>query len=44
MVARVLLNSVIEYLNNATSIETVEFCLFDEETYRYFKQEFDKIK
>ncbi|MCS7164573.1 MAG: macro domain-containing protein [Thermodesulfovibrio sp.] len=44
MVARILFNTAVEYLKNQlTSIETIEFCLFDEETYRYFKEEFDKI-
>lgn len=44
MVAKILINTVVEYLKNQeTTLETVEFCLFDEDTYRYFKQEFDKI-
>ncbi len=44
MVARILINTVVEYLKNQdTTLETVEFCLFDEDTYRYFKLEFDKI-
>uniref|UniRef100_A0A7C4EP04 Macro domain-containing protein n=1 Tax=Thermodesulfovibrio aggregans TaxID=86166 RepID=A0A7C4EP04_9BACT len=44
MVAKILINTVLEYLKNQeTTLETVEFCLFDEDTYRYFKQEFDKI-
>lgn len=45
MVAKILINTVFEYLKNQdVTVETVEFCLFDEETYRYFKEEFDKIK
>lgn len=44
MVARVLVNTVVEYLKGeSTILEVVEFCLFDEDTYRYFKVEFDKI-
>lgn len=44
MVARVLVNTVIEHLKGeSTTLEVVEFCLFDEDTYRYFKEEFDKI-
>lgn len=44
MVAKILVTTVAEYLKSqSTSLETIEFCLFDEETYRYFKQEFDKI-
>lgn len=44
MVARTLIQTVKEYLNNpVTSLDLVEFCLFDEDTYRYFKEEFDKI-
>lgn len=45
MVAKVLVNAVFEYLKNQdTTVKTLEFCLFDEETYQYFKKEFDKIK
>ncbi len=45
MVARVLVNTAVEYIksNPKSSIEIIEFCLFDEDTYRYFKNEFDKI-
>ncbi len=44
MVARVLVQTVKEYLEGRdTSLALVEFCLFDEDTYRYFKAEFDKI-
>ncbi|MEN2995269.1 MAG: macro domain-containing protein [Thermodesulfovibrio sp.] len=44
MVAKILVNTAVEYLKNQlTSIEIIEFCLFDDETYRYFKEEFDKI-
>lgn len=44
MVARILVNTVVEYLNTQnTTLDYVEFCLFDEDTYLHFKKEFDKI-
>ncbi|GAQ95098.1 O-acetyl-ADP-ribose deacetylase [Thermodesulfovibrio aggregans] len=44
MVAKVLIKTAVEYLKSTeTTVEVIEFCLFDEETYRYFKEEFDKI-
>lgn len=44
MVARVLINTAVEFLKKENkTLEVVEFCLFDEDTYRYFKAEFDKI-
>lgn len=44
MVARVLINTTVEFLKKENkTLEVVEFCLFDEDTYRYFKAEFDKI-
>lgn len=44
LVAKVLLNAAIEYFSKGqSSIEIIEFCVFDEDTYRYFKEEFDKI-
>ncbi|WP_353684928.1 macro domain-containing protein [Thermodesulfovibrio sp. 3907-1M] len=44
MVAKVLINTAAEYLKNYnTTLELIEFCLFDEESFRYFKEEFDKI-
>lgn len=44
LVARVLVTTAAEYLKSQPScLETVEFCLFDEDTYRFFKEEFDKI-
>jgi O-acetyl-ADP-ribose deacetylase (regulator of RNase III) len=30
--------------NPSSSLETVEFCIFDEGTLTYFKDEFDKIQ
>lgn len=44
MVARILIGTALEYLKKEnTTLKVIEFCLFDEETYRYFKSEFDKI-
>lgn len=44
MVARILMGTALEYLKKEnTTLKVIEFCLFDEETYRYFKREFDKI-
>lgn len=44
MVAKILVNTTKEYLKTEnTNLEVIEFCLFDEDTYRYFKKEFDKI-
>lgn len=44
MVAKVLVDTVVEYLNTQnTGLDCVEFCLFDEDTYLHFKKEFDKI-
>lgn len=44
LVARILIRTTKEYLGREnTNLEVVEFCLFDDETYRYFKEEFDKI-
>lgn len=44
MVARILIGTAVEYLKKEnTTLEVIEFCLFDEETYRYFKSEFDTI-
>jgi O-acetyl-ADP-ribose deacetylase (regulator of RNase III) len=44
MVAKVLVDTVVEYFKKEnTTLEVVEFCLFDEDTFQYFKREFDKI-
>lgn len=44
IVARVLINTAVDYLKNeTTTLQQIEFCLFDEDTYKYFKVEFDKI-
>ena len=44
--AKILVNESIVFLmnRNTTSIETVEFCLIDNETLHCFKSEFDNIK
>lgn len=45
MVARVMVSATLKYLmeNPSTNLEEIEFCLFDDDTYGYFKAEFDKI-
>lgn len=45
MVARVMVSATLEYLrdNPSTTLNEIEFCLFDDYTYSYFKAEFDKI-
>lgn len=43
-VAEILIKTAVEYMKKEVScLETVEFCIYDEDTYRYFKKEFDKI-
>ena len=44
--AKILVNESIAFLKNrnTTSIETVEFCLIDNETLHCFKIEFDNLK
>jgi O-acetyl-ADP-ribose deacetylase (regulator of RNase III) len=42
--AKILLDETVSFLennNNNTSIKMIEFCIFDDETLRYFKTEFD---
>ncbi|BCB96027.1 macrodomain protein [Dissulfurispira thermophila] len=43
--ARILVNEAKRFLeeNPTVSLETVEFCIFDDLTLGYFKQEFDKL-
>ena len=43
--ARILVNEANRFLqeNKDTSLETIEFCIFDDLTLGYFKQEFDKL-
>ena len=44
--AKILVNESIEFLkkNDNTSIETVEFCIIDNETLDCFRSEFDNVK
>ena len=47
--ARILINEVKRFLedddnSNTTSIETVEFCIIDNETVDYFEKEFANMK
>jgi O-acetyl-ADP-ribose deacetylase (regulator of RNase III) len=43
--AKILVNETLNFLqkNQETSLQIVEFCVFDEETLAHFRQEFDKI-
>ena len=45
---RILINEVKRFLedddSNTTSIETVEFCIIDDETVDYFEKEFANMK
>lgn len=42
--AKILVDTSYEFLkNNTTSIEKVVFCLFDEETYGYFKHYYESL-
>ena len=44
--AAILVKQAVDYLNNTpeTSIETVEFCVYDDLTMGYFREEMEKIK
>lgn len=43
--AKILISESLSFLNKYkdSSLEVVEFCIFDEETLKYFKEEFDKL-
>ena len=43
--AKILVSETLIFLQNKqeTSLQIIEFCIFDEETLAYFRQEFDKI-
>ncbi len=43
--ANILVSEALQYLKNRpqSSIRKIEFCVFDDETVRYFTQEFEKI-
>lgn len=44
--AKILVSEAVKFLkeNKDSSLEVVEFCIFDEETLRYFKNEFEGLK
>ena len=43
--ANILLDESIKFLqNNNTSLQTIEFCIIDDETLFYFKMKFEKLK
>lgn len=43
--AKILVSEAVRFveLNQDTSVDLVEFCVFDDETYSYFEKEFDMI-
>jgi len=41
--ANIMLNVVVEYANEDTSLEKVVFCLYDDETFRIFKDTLEQI-
>ena len=42
--AKIMLRTAFEYLKRGSKIEKVIFCLYDEETYRIFEEELERIK
>jgi O-acetyl-ADP-ribose deacetylase (regulator of RNase III) len=44
--AKILISESLSFLHEHkdSSLEVVEFCIFDEETLKYFKEEFDKLR
>ena len=41
--ANIMLNAVVEYANEDTGLEKVVFCLYDDETFRIFKDALEQI-
>ena len=41
--ANVMLNAVVEYANGTTGLEKVIFCLYDDETFRIFKDTLEHV-
>jgi len=41
--ANVMLNAVVEYANETTGLEKVIFCLYDDETFRIFKDTLEQV-
>lgn len=41
--ANVMLNAVLEYANGTTGLEKVIFCLYDDETFRIFKDTLEQV-
>ncbi len=42
--AKIMLRTAVEYLRKGSGIERVVFCLYDDETYRIFSEELERIK
>jgi O-acetyl-ADP-ribose deacetylase (regulator of RNase III) len=42
--AKIMLRTAVEYLQKGSRIERVIFCLYDDETYKIFEEELEKIK
>ena len=42
--ARIMLRTTVEYLRKGSGIEKVIFCLYDDETYKIFSEELERIK
>ena len=42
--AEIMLRAAVEYLRKGSGIERVIFCLYDDETYRIFSEELERIK
>ena len=42
--AKIMLRTAVEYLQKGSRIERVIFCLYDDETYRIFEEELERIK
>ena len=42
--AKIMLRAAVEYLEKGSGIERVIFCLYDDETYRIFEEELERIR
>ncbi|MCS7132793.1 MAG: macro domain-containing protein, partial [Aigarchaeota archaeon] len=42
--ARIMLRTTIDYLKRGSGIRRIIFCLYDDETYRIFSEELERIK
>jgi len=44
LLQKIMLRTAVEYLQKGSRIERVIFCLYDDETYKIFEEELEKIK